>query len=43
VKAIDKDGNQSLVSAYDLPAPRTDSAPAQPRPATAAPGGGERQ
>ena len=42
VKAIDKDGNQSLVSAYDLPAPtpvRQDGAAPANRPAGGGPGG----
>jgi hypothetical protein len=45
VKAIDKDGNPSLVAAYDLPAPRTDTQPQQQqqRPATGGQGGGDRQ
>jgi len=46
VKAIDKDGNQSLVSAYDLPAPRnleTTPQQQQQRPATGGQGGGDRK
>jgi len=42
VKAIDKDGNQSLVSAYDLPAAtpaRQDGAAPASRPTTGGPGG----
>jgi hypothetical protein len=38
VKAIDKDGNQSLVSAYDLPAPTPARQDAASRPTTAGPG-----
>jgi hypothetical protein len=31
VKAVDRDGNQSLVSSYDLPSPRMETAPAAAR------------
>lgn len=43
VKAVDQDGNQSLVSAYDLPAPRTDTQQQQQQQRPATGGGGDRQ